>query len=210
VTPAWAALRVREHVRFQRREAWSRDEAEIVLEEARKHGGPIYPLLLLALGTGMRLGEILGLQWRDVDWKAGRVTVSRSIDGKHREGAPKSGRGRLVSVPQQGVETLRAMRTRARSLTWVFGTRTGQVMGRKRLYAAFGKVLAAAKERGVPDGRTIHSARHTFASLALEAGQDPAWIARQLGHHSSDYTQRAYGHALERKRDLSWAEFRGA
>lgn len=208
VTPAWAALRVREHLQFQRRQAWSRAEAEVVLEESRRLGGPIHPLLLLALGTGMRLGELLGLQWRDVDWKAQRVTVRRSIDGKHREGAPKSGRGRLVAVPPQGMEALQALRREARSLRWVFGTRTGQVMGRKRLYAAFDKVLSAAKARGVPDGRTIHSARHTFASLALEAGQEPAWIAEQLGHHSADYTQRAYGHALERERDLSWAEFR--
>ena len=55
VTPAWSALRVREHLKFGRREAWSRAEAEIVLEEAWKLGGPIYPLLLL------------GLEWRDVD-----------------------------------------------------------------------------------------------------------------------------------------------
>lgn len=207
VTPAWAALRAREHLAFERRGAWSREHAEIMLGEAANLGGPLYPLLLLALGTGMRLGELLGLQWRDIDWKASRITVERSVDGRHRVGPPKSGRGRPVDVPPQGLEALRTLRRQAKSLTWVFGSRTGEKMGRKRLYAAFDKVRKAAGARGVPTDRTIHSARHTFVSLALAAGQDPAWVARQVGHHSADYTQRAYGHALDRKRDLSFAEF---
>lgn len=89
------------------------EEAQRLLEAAK--GDRLEALLVLALTTGMRQGELLGLQWEDVDLKTGTVYIRRTLlelKGKLTLGETKSGRNRRVDLPDIAVETLREHRKR--------------------------------------------------------------------------------------------------
>ena len=109
------------------------------------------------------------------------------------------------------MSVLHQVRVRGNSIKWIFTTSKGQPLWTKRVYEQFAKVRTNTPSVPIehPEGgkRTIHSARHTFASLAIQDGQDIQWVSNQLGHNSPAYTLRAYSHCLPAKRDLGFAEF---
>lgn len=142
---------------------------------------------------GMRRGEVLGLSWRDVDLKAGRVEVRRSlvpIRGDLVFSTPKTDKGRRqVALDPGTVAVLREHRrhqVEAR-LEWgpayqdqglVFPTEDGTPMHPDRLRWAFHRIVKAA---GLPSIR-IHDLRHTHAFLGLRAGVHPLVMSQRLGH----------------------------
>ena len=80
------------------RDAWTREELSTLLDVARAHEPRLYPALLLAFATGLRRGEVLGLQWTDIVVKRAELCVRRSIS-RGVAATPKSGRARIVAMP---------------------------------------------------------------------------------------------------------------
>ena len=177
---AWEKLRKRYNIQLGRGKPWTREEATIVLEEARKlpllttrgarWATPIDAMLRLSLGAGLRLGEVTGLQWDRIDFLKRRIRVDTTIDKKGRTGGVKS-RARTVSIGDDLVALLLALREHSRS-QWVFSTASGQPFGHGQVSRAMTKVRELASARGVSPDRTFHSSRHTFVSLAIQAKQD--------------------------------------
>jgi integrase len=160
------------------------------------------PLFLLLARTGLRLGEALALQWRDIDYAERGIQVARAFSGGRLD-TPKSGTGRAVDLSQQLCERLRRVEQARKAETlrrgwpelppWGFCTRTGSPFHPRVIQRAFER---ARKAGGLPAHFTPHSLRHTFASLLLSDGISPAYVQRMLGHSSIRLTVDLYGRWL--------------
>jgi integrase len=177
-------------------------EVHRLITTAAQQWGREHPLLLCAVRTGMRLGELLALQWGDIDFH-GRFIVVRRNRVRGRTATPKSSKIRRVDMSPQLAGTLNALLVARKEETlrqgwrevpaWVFCNEEGRPQDgdnyRKRV---FYRVLASAGLRRV----RIHDLRHTFASLLLQRGANIKYIQEQLGHSSIQVTLDTYGHLI--------------
>lgn len=155
------------------------DEADRFLAEAR---GEWHDAFLFAIRTGLRLGEIKGVRWHDIDLDRNvlRVRQQRSDDGTI--STPKSGHGRSVDLAWDVVEMLR---TRERSGEYVFTGITDRT--------AWWAVTTTAKRAGIERHLHPHDLRHTFAAHAVMRGVDLITLKEWLGHSSVVMTE-VYAH----------------
>lgn len=172
----------------------SEDEARALLEAAKGDG--LEALYLLALTTGMRLGELLALKWSDVDLARGVVHVRGAVTvgwtGKLQVMAPKTQRSRRdIPLVPMAVEALTSRRERVGSgpSDLLFPGRGGYMSG-STVYVAFRRLL---EEAGLPRVR-FHDLRHTAATLLLARGVSAHVVAGLLGHASVSTTLGVYGH----------------
>lgn len=186
----------------QEQRVLSREEQRHV-EEALETDG--MPAGLLALYTGLRLGEICALKWTDIDWERGTVTVRRTVQrlkqaGKGRRtrlmiGTPKSPAScRTVPAPEFLLEQLEKMRWKSRS-EFIFGTEAGAAEPRT-VQRRFCRVMKALQL----DGVHFHTLRHSFATRLLELGVDVKTVSLLLGHSSARTTLECYAHSLMEQR----------
>jgi integrase len=154
-------------------------------------------LFIVALATGLRIGELLGLRRENVYLKERFLMVQRQyIDagGKRSLDDLKTDRSRRrVDLPVFAVQALRVTLNKA-SLDsgFVFVGATGAPLQRKVVRATLKRILNAA---GLPPMR-LHDLRHSQASLLLVAGVHPQIVSERLGHASVAFTLRTYSHAL--------------
>ena len=134
------------------------------------------PVLIVALGTAMRRGEILALRWTDLDLVRGIVTVANS----------KSGRSRKIPMSGTVAAALGAIAHRGEFVFWNPETKT-QIKDVKTAWAA---ACARAKITGV----RFHDCRHTALTWMLRSGADIVSVSKIAGHASIVMTQR-YCHA---------------
>ncbi len=195
-------------------DAWTHEEVVGILELVREKEPRVHPVLHTLLSTGMRRGEALGLQWKDIDWSRRKIHVRRSRV-RDRTGTPKSGKARQVDMSPQLEEVLRALqaeRRRARPWRdpdgWVFTSRDGdQPLGETVFNRGWQRLRRHFVQHGIRP-LTLHSARHTWATLALRAGKSIRWIAEQLGHSDPAITLRIYAHVLpDEGEDLGFLDF---
>jgi integrase len=180
----------------------TRDEVATFLKAARQHAPREHPLFLCAVRTGMRLGELLGLQWGDVDFNGRFIEIRRNLVAG-RLTTPKSGKTRRVDMSAQLTETLRTLLTarKAEALhkgwgqvpEWVFCGEDGKPLDGDNLrHRVFYRVLAKAGLRRL----RFHDLRHTYASLLIQNGESLAYVRDQLGHASIQLTVDTYGHLV--------------
>lgn len=174
----------------------TQDEIDRVLRAAREEGDAIYMLYLVALATGMRAGELAGLEWQDVNFETRLIMVQRSFSGP-----TKSGHARPVPILNALLADLREWRLRHPGRL-VFTNRDGRMLGKST--RAFQEVLHRVLDRAAfpsetkPNGRvrryiTFHGLRHTFASHWMMNGGDVFKLQQILGHQSMAMTLR-YAH----------------
>jgi integrase len=204
----------REATEVRQVDAWTHKEVAEILDLAREKEPRVYPVLVLLFQTGVRRGEALGLQWRDVDFERDRVEVRRSRV-RDRTSTPKSGRGRQVVMSETLARTLHDLQAEQRRRHpyadpdgWVFTSRDGlEPMGETVFSRAWQRLRRYFEPRGIRP-LTLHSARHTWATLALQARKSVRWVAEQLGHSDPAFTLRVYAHAVPGEEvDLSFLEF---
>jgi integrase len=161
----------------------------------------LYPLYVLALDSGMRQGELFGLQWPDFDFESGSVQVQRSLEeikGKLRLKDVKTAKARRridLSPFALGVlhEHRKAMLAEGRAAGPVFcDTRGGWL--RKSNFAR-GSFKPALERAGLPDTR-FHDLRHTCATLLLLADVNVKIVSERLGHSKIQITLDTYSHVL--------------
>lgn len=157
------------------------------------HANPHYrPLFLCAMLTGLRRGELLALQWGDIDFAKGQIRVRRSLyQGQFIE--PKSERSRrTIDMAPMLIETLKSIPSRFAG-ELVFCQENGKPLDPNNLVKReFKRALRRAGLRDI----SFHSLRHSFTALLIEADQNPKYIQTQLGHASIRTTMDRYGHLL--------------
>jgi integrase len=185
-------------------EILSADEVKAVLTGMRDT--VIYPEIVVLLATGMRRGELAGLQYGDLDLEGGAVQIARAVE-KTKAGlrikSPKTKRGRRsISLPGGAISVLkqhRKMRLEARmaaglgrlpSDAFVFGTIDGAVRDPDRLSQDWKRFTAARELPRV----TLQALRHTHASALIASGADVVTVSRRLGHSSPVVTMAVYSH----------------
>jgi integrase len=180
-------------------EPLTREEVEHFLDTCLKHFHSFYPFFLCAFRTGMRLGELLGLRWGDVDWQGKFIRVTRSYKvGKM--SPTKTGKFRRVDMSDQLAEALKALLTQRKREALETGRpvvdtifhKDRKPMEQNFARVTFKRVLAKAGIREI----RVHDTRHTFASLLLSDGASPVYVKEQLGHTSIQMTVDIYGHLI--------------
>ncbi len=165
-----------------------------------KHSSKYYALFLCAIHTGMRSGEIVGLQWEDIDWNGKFATVRRAYV-RGRVQPTKTDRVRRVDLSDALLEALRDHRQAKRQEwlkkgvnkipRWVFASREGSPLDMYNVKNRhFYPNLTKAGLRRI----RFHDLRHTYASLLIQNGEPLAYIKEQLGHSSIRMTVDVYGH----------------
>jgi integrase len=199
----------RPHPTGRRQRVLGRDEISRLLAACL----PRYrPLLATALYSGLRISELLGLVWDDVDLVAGVIHVRAQLSRAHRGAparrvAPKTPAAiRDVPLVPQLAEMLREHRRRSpfdAGSDWMFGTGRGTPIGHRNVER---RALQRAATRAGLDGGEwpplrFHDLRHTFAShLILDLRLDPAQVSRILGHARVTITLDVYTHMFEEAR----------
>jgi integrase len=158
------------------------DQYERLLAVARKRDAQAYLMTLLGGDAGLRLGEIVALEWRDVDLGARRLSVERS-DWLGHVGVPKGGRSRQLPMTQRLTAALKASR-HLRSER-VLCLPDGAPITRDRVIKA---IRGAQRVAGITQG--VHILRHTFCSHLAMKGAPARAIQEVAGHADLSTTQR--------------------
>lgn len=160
------------------------DECEILLRHAQ---GVIHEMILAALRTGMRQGELKGFQWTSVDWLNCSVAVRHSYSDYTKSlGSPKGNRERHIPLD---IDLLEVLRARKRNSGYVFTDELGRPFDHYRLSAELTRVCEQAGLRKIG----WHALRHTFASYLAMNGTPLNVVQVLLGHVSIATTMR-YAH----------------
>ncbi len=188
--------------RAPRPEIQALDSAQVRALLAAASGDPLEALYAMAVGTGLRLGELLGLRWGDLDLEAGAVQVRRALveskQGTRTFAEPKTSRARRqVDLPAFAIVALRRHREALGAIPHpgllVFTSPEGESIRRSNLHRrSFKPLLARAKLPAV----TFHALRHSAATMALAAGVNPKVVQERLGHSSVTLTLDTYSHAV--------------
>jgi len=187
-------------------EAGSLSDQQITDVLRRLENHALHPVAFVALGTGMRRGELCGLQWRDVDLDAAVITVEHSLEETNagvRVKAPKSRHGhRRIALPAAVVDMLRTHRVRQVEMrlalgmgrpepgAFVFCQADGSPLSPDRLSQQWRRAVVALGLPSVP----FHALRHTHASALIDAGLGVVTVSRRLGHGSPSITLGIYAH----------------
>ena len=192
----------------QRREmnVLTEEQVNVFLEATSDH--PAHALYVLAITTGMRLGELLGLKWTDINMEAGKLFVNRSLQRQNDAGIvfvePKTARSRrTIQLSQLALSALRRHKTRQNEQRlfhgpeWhdtglVFTNLVGEAPDPGWQRQVFQKALADA---GLPTIR-FHDLRHTAATLLLAKGVHVKVVSEMLGHTTITLTLDTYAHSL--------------
>lgn len=198
------------------------DDKSIAVFVQAVRGNPFEVLYLVALFTGMRQGEILGLKWDAVDFEHGKIHVFRQLQkveghpGEYRLISPKNKKGRtLVPAPfimdllkrhwtAQAEQRLKAGPQWKRN-DFVFCNEFGDNLSPRTVYNHFKRIV---KRIGLPDTR-FHDLRHTYATMALENGDNVKAVQAALGHHSAAFTLKTYAHTTDNMMQESAAHMEG-
>ncbi len=167
-------------------------------------------LFTLALITGMRPEEYLGLQWKDIDLQNGVITVQRAVIERNKIGwyfsEPKTTTSRRsIPIPQSLLQALtkhkhKQLEERLKAgasyqdYDLVFATREGTPLLRRNIVRRHFKPIL--KRAGLPESLRLYDLRHSCATLLLAANENPKVVGERLGHASIRMTMDVYSHVL--------------
>lgn len=190
--------------RLERVETAVLDEAALVRALAELDQTYFRVVYRLLVHTGMRVGEALGLRWRDVDLEAGTIRVAQQYTLRKTFEPTKTYRSkRLVDIDQHLVAILRAHRAEQNAKRLIAGSLwqdfdlvcsydTGQPLSHSAVHHPFKRIMGRLGHKTL----RLHDLRHTHASILLANGADVKLVSERLGHASPVMTLGIYSHVL--------------
>jgi len=185
------------------------DQVVALMEVAERRGYPWHGFFAVALSTGMRLGELLGVRWQDIDLERGRLTVQQTVQRLPKMGivakAPKTaGSRRPIDLGREVVAILKQHRIAQAEHRlkignlWedgglVFPSERGTYVESTNVHKVFTRLC---RQAGVPRIR-LHDLRHTAATLMFAKRVGDKVISERLGHTDPSTTSRLYKHVTE-------------
>lgn len=176
-------------------------EEEILRRKKTKMYG-----ILLCLYMGLRIGELLALEWTDIDFTKKELSITKTcFDGKDKNGvfrritnSPKTDTSiRIIPVPKNLIPILKEMKMKARNQYVI--SDSDKILMVRSYQRSFERLL---KRLGIKH-KGFHSLRHTFATRALEIGVDVKTLAEILGHKNANITLQRYAHSMpEHKKEI--------
>ncbi len=182
------------------------------------------PAILLMLNTGWRIGELLALEWRDIDFKKKQAVISKTLtkakerdeDGEvisnHKKTyadktKTKSGE-RITPLNDMAIELLNQIKEYNKRMKikskYVVCTSDGGYVSERNLLRTFNSIMGVI---GAEKNYTIHSLRHTYASRLLMNGMEISVVSKLLGHADINTTYSKYIHVLDSQLDFRMKEF---
>lgn len=172
------------------------EELQRFLIQAKEEG--YYELFLLELGTGMRRGEILALQWDDLNFKTGELNIKQqvyAVKGElHISTLKTKSSVRTVVLPASLINILAEYKKTVDS-KWIFPSPLDN--SKTRNPSAVRKRLQLILERANCKRVRFHDLRHTFSTMALEHGMDIKTLSATIGHVSAATTLDTYSHITD-------------
>lgn len=177
-------------------------EIQVLLKTLKEDWSWYYPFVATLALAGLRLGEASALQWKDVDYANNVLHIRNSVT-RGVLGTPKSGKTRRVDMANFLAEILQehmtAMKRETLARGWgkmpdfVFASQVGTPMDTNHFRR---RVWNKALEKAKIPRRRIHDLRHTWITLRIAKGDNPADVSNQVGHHSVKFTLDRYYHWL--------------
>ena len=180
---------------------FSQEDQRLILRTARKNLTTRKLGIIIAMASGMRIGELCALQWRDIDLQSGVIHVRKTLSRVYNPGRDGAGTELVIDTPKTQnslrdipisdtlMELLREMAPGVREDDYVLTG--GSKPTEPRSYRNFFNVFL--DEAGIPK-RNFHALRHSFATRCIEAGFDPKTVSVLLGHSSIKTTLNLYVH----------------
>ncbi len=196
----------------------TKQEQEKFLEAIKGH--ELELLYIVALGTGLRIGEILGLKWSDIDFKNNEIHVNRSLQKaaiyendkivryEVQETTPKTKNSlRTIPVPQNIIKKLRAHKKEQNEFilllqeeydnkNYVFCNKLGKPIEDKRPGRNLKTILTSIGIEPIK----FHALRHTYATRLFEAGIPPKTVQHLMGHSDIETTMNIYTHVMKEQK----------
>jgi integrase len=172
------------------------DEVEAIVKDLRAHNAEDADYFEFAFFTGLRPSEQIALEWRDFDRKRGLLRVQRARVWAEDKKVTKTHHGRNLELLDRAAAVLQRQRARTELAGGpIFrNPRTGKPWNDEQVQR---KVLDAALKRVGVRHRPPKQTRHTFATMCLMTGANPAWVARQLGHKSTKMLYEVYSRWID-------------
>jgi integrase len=158
---------------------------------AATRGEKLEALYVLAVTTGMRIGEMFGLKWSDVDLEVGVLRVRRTVSADGTVNPPKTASSRRTV--RLSTLAVRALTGHPRTAEWVFASAAGTPIGVCNFHKNSWRPLL--QRAGLPHAR-VHDLRHTAATLMLSRGVPVKVVSEMLGHADVSTTLSIYAHVL--------------
>ncbi len=169
------------------------EEINAVLNVAQKYYPDFYPLLLTAIMTGMRRGEILGLTWDRLNFRTNKIMVRHNLY-KGKLTTPKTLKSiRNIDMPETLVKVLKEWKLKAPPSDYVFANKIGLPRNPENMIKR--KFFPVVRKAGI-DKIRFHDLRHTYASILIAKNVPIKYIQAQMGHSAIDVTLNTYGHLL--------------
>ncbi len=184
---------------------WSEDEAKAFLDGVREHR--LYCLFYIALHTGMRQGELLGLRWKDIDFKHKRLSIKQVMSHDAKEmylGAKTEAGNRSIDLGSKALVILKEHKAKQqeeklkyadiyKDQDLVFCTQYGTPVNPSNIRNRI--MNPVIEETGVTQIR-FHDLRHTCATILLLNGAPVKAVSERLGHSNIKVTLQTYAHVL--------------
>ena len=196
-------------------EAYTRAEQKKIVEYIKSHPGLKEFGVLLCLGTGMRIGELLGLQWQDMDLERGELKVQRTVERIYDADMKKTvlivnppktrSSRRVIPIPKEITRIIKKCSGLSRPDYYVVSGNEKPI--EPRVYRDFyNRLLERAGVRRLK----FHGLRHSFATLMVESKADIKTLSSILGHSGVEITMDTYVHpTVESKRGQMAKAFKG-